>query len=269
MRFSHLALIGALLLMFSSCRSIFSGKNRLELVWADEFKDTDPPDGSKWNYDLGTGRNGWGNNEEQYYTDRPENVRQLNGRLFIEAHKEDYEGSGYTSARLVTRGKQSWGPGHRILVRAKLPSGRGTWPAIWTLGDNLPEVGWPLCGEIDIMEHVGYHPDSVFATVHTAVFNHVDNTQTTIGVAANDLETNFHDYGIDWYDDRIEFTFDGRIFYTFRKVDNATEREWPFDKPQHLLLNLAVGGNWGGKKGIDDTIWPQRMEVDWVRVFKL
>jgi len=239
----------------------------MELVWADEFNGQEPPNEDKWTYDLATGGNGWGNQEKQYYTDRAKNVRLVGGKLIIEAHKEEYKGSSYTSARIVTRGKQSWGPGHRIAIRAKLPSGRGTWPAIWMLGDNIKEAGWPLCGEIDIMEHVGFNKDSIFGTVHTKAFNHILGTQDGGATFARDLETNYHIYSIDWHADRIDFQLDGTTFHTFRKPEEAGVEEWPFDAPHYLLLNLAVGGSWGGRNGIDETIWPRRFVIDWVRVF--
>lgn len=258
-----------ILLGLSGCNKwLGKGETNLELVWADEFKGQEPPNEDKWTYDLGTGNNGWGNQEEQYYTDIAKNVRLVGGKLIIEAHKESYKGSQYTSARLLTRGKQSWGPGHRIAVRAKLPSGRGTWPAIWMLGDKVKEVGWPLGGEIDIMEHVGFNPDSIFGTVHTKAFNHIIGTQDGGGIMDKDLESNYHIYSIDWYEDRIEFQLDGNTYHTFVKRENASVEEWPFDTPQHLLLNLAVGGNWGGQQGVDETVWPLRFTVDWVRVYK-
>lgn len=261
--------IAAVVLAFSGCNK-WLGKDQtnLELVWADEFKGQEPPNDDKWTYDIGTGNSGWGNNEKQYYTARAKNVQLVGGKLIIEAHKEDYEGSQYTSARLVTREKQSWGPGHKIAVRAKVPGGRGTWSAIWMLGDNLKEVGWPRGGEIDIMEHVGFAPDSLYGTVHTTAFNGMIGTQDGGSIAAKDLETNFHIYSIDWHADRIEFQLDGKTYHTFTKGDNAGPEEWPFDAPQHLLINLAVGGTWGGREGIDETIWPRRMMVDWVRVYK-
>ncbi|MFK8165756.1 MAG: glycoside hydrolase family 16 protein [Lewinella sp.] len=257
----------SLVTALASCNRKIKGKD-IDLIWADEFSGHEPPNSTKWAYDIGTSNSGWGNNELQYYTSRPENVRLLNGKLIIEAHKEAYEGSEYTSARVVTRGKATW-THKRIAIRAKLPSGRGTWPAIWMLGDNIKDAGWPLCGEIDIMEHVGYVPDSVYGTVHTKAFNHMIGTQDGGSTSAKDLETNFHVYSIDWYEDRIEFKLDGNTYHTFRKRADATVEEWPFDQPHYLLLNLAVGGNWGGKEGVDTNIWPQRMEVDWVRVYKL
>ncbi len=257
-----------LLVGLSACNKwLGKGQKNIELVWADEFSGQEPPNEDKWSYDLATGENGWGNQEKQYYTDRAKNVRLVGGKLIIEAHKEDYKGSAYTSARIVTRGQQTWGPGHHIAVRAKLPSGRGTWPAIWMLGDNIREAGWPLCGEIDIMEHVGFESDSLFGTVHTKAFNHILGTQDGGSTAAKDLETNYHVYSIDWFEDRIDFQIDGKTYHTFTKRPEATLEEWPFDKPQYLLINLAVGGNWGGSKGIDETIWPRRLAVDWVRVY--
>ena len=236
------------------------------LVWADEFDGHEPPNEAKWTYDLGG--KGWGNNELQHYTSRLENVRLVNGKLLIEARREAYQGNAYTSARLVTRGRASWGPGHRIEVRAKLPRGRGTWPAIWMLGDNIGEVGWPTCGEIDIMEHVGYAPDSLFGTVHTKAFNHMLGTQDGGATRVPGMEGSYHVYAVDWSRDRIHFLVDGRVYHTFTRRPDATVAEWPFDQPHHLLLNLAVGGNWGGRYGVDETIWPQRLLVDWVRVYR-
>ena len=233
-------------------------------IWADEFDGTGAPDSTKWSYDLGGW--GWGNNELQHYTDSTHNVRQENGYLIIEAHREPYGERAYTSARLVTRDRATWNRG-RIEVRAQLPSGRGTWPAIWMLGEDIQEVGWPRCGEIDIMEHVGYNPDSVFATVHTDAFNHVEGTQVGNQLYVPDLETAFHTYAVDWRAERMDFSIDSTVYFTFQKPENATVAEWPFDTPHYLLLNLAVGGNWGGREGVDTTIWPQRMVVDWVRVY--
>ena len=251
----------------TSCKSGFlQRKSKMELVWADEFDGHEPPNDSKWTYDLGG--NGWGNQELQHYTSRRENVRLVNGKLIIEAHKEDYQDNAYTSARLVTRGKASW-KHVRVAVRAKLPSGRGTWPAIWMLGDNIGTAGWPLCGEIDIMEHVGFAPDSLFGTVHTKAFNHMLGTQDGGSTTSSSLEGSWHVYSIDWTSEKIDFKLDGVTYHTFYKRPEATVEEWPFDQPHYLLLNLAVGGSWGGRQGVDETIWPQRMMVDWVRVYRL
>ncbi|MEL6140816.1 MAG: glycoside hydrolase family 16 protein [Bacteroidota bacterium] len=236
-----------------------------KLVWWDEFDDFGPLDSTKWNYDIGG--HGWGNNELQFYTDRLENARREDGYLIIEARREDYADRGYTSARLITRERATWRRG-RVAVRAKLPSGVGTWPAIWMLGQNIVEIGWPDCGEIDIMEHVGFAPDSIFGTVHTDAFNHVEGTDIGGHITAPDLETAFHTYHIDWHDDRIDFGMDSTLYFTFEKPTNASVAEWPFDEPHYLLLNIAVGGNWGGRNGVDTSIWPQQMVVDWVRVYE-
>lgn len=236
------------------------------LVWADEFDGDGLPDSSRWTYDVGAW--GWGNNELQHYTmGRRRNARVEGGRLVIEAHRERYDTMDYTSARLVTRGRESWTYGY-LQVRARLPSGLGTWPAVWTLGDNISAVGWPRCGEIDIMEHVGYAPDSLYGTVHTDAFNHVEGTQVGKAIHVPDIEDGFHTYAVDWDAERIEWQLDGEVYHRFDRRDGATVAEWPFDAPQHLLINLAVGGNWGGRYGVDTAIWPQRMEVDWVRVWQ-
>ncbi|MEM9261426.1 MAG: glycoside hydrolase family 16 protein, partial [Bacteroidota bacterium] len=234
-----------------------------QLVWADEFDGSGPLDSTKWAYDIGG--HGWGNQELQYYTDRLENARREDGHLLIEARQESFEGSTYTSARLVTRDRQTWQRG-RVAVRAKLPTGLGTWPAIWMLGQNIKEVGWPTCGEIDIMEHLGFSQDTVYGTVHTDAFNHIKGTERSGHVHIAGASDDFHTYHIDWHDDHIDFGVDDEVYFTFNKVENATDAEWPYDKPHYLLLNIAVGGSWGGSRGVDSIIWPQRMVVDWVRV---
>ncbi|MTB52549.1 family 16 glycosylhydrolase [Lewinella sp. W8] len=252
---------------FSACSpKISPAQSGPVLVWADEFDGTGLPDPEKWNYDLGG--HGWGNNELQHYTNRERNARQENGHLIIEAHREEYENRQYTSARLITRERASWNRG-RVAVRAKLPSGVGTWPAIWMLGTDIRKVGWPTCGEIDIMEHVGYEPDTIYGTVHTRAYNHSIGTHLSDNIYLPDAESAFHTYSVDWHDDRLEFALDGEVYFTFRKQAGATRAEWPFDQPHYLLLNLAVGGNWGGSRGVDENIWPQRMEVDWVRVYDM
>lgn len=239
------------------------------LVWADEFDEEGEPQSERWGYDLGDGcpgNCGWGNNELQYYTRRPENIRIEDGKLIIEARKEDYKGSEYTSARLVSKNKGDWKYGY-VEARAKLPYGTGTWPAIWMLPTNWEYGGWPASGEIDIMEHVGYDQGIVHGTVHTEAFNHGIGTQKGDSIAVGDVHENFHVYAIDWTPEKIDFIVDNEVYHTFRNEKKGFE-EWPFDKPFHLLLNMAVGGNWGGARGVDTTIWPQRMEVDYVRVYK-
>lgn len=237
-----------------------------QLVWSDEFNYSGLPDSAKWNFVVGG--KGYGNNEKQFYTDADtDNALVKNGVLTITARKEKMGDNEYTSARLNTAEKAEWKYGH-YEIRAKLPQGRGIWPAIWMLGKNRKEAGWPACGEIDIMEHVGYDPDTVVFTVHTKAYNHVKGTQKSGATKVTNLYDDFHIYGIDWTAEKMDFLFDGKVQFTFRN-ENKTTAEWPFDQPFFMILNVAVGGNWGGKKGIDDSIFPQKMEVDYVRVYQV
>ena len=232
-----------------------------ELVWNDEFDGNGLPDASRWNYEVGIIRN----KEQQYYTQRrSENARVENGLLVIEARREPYEGAQYTSASLTSVGRWTYG---RIEVRAKLPKGRGTWPAIWTLGTNIREVGWPACGEIDIMEHVGFDPGRIHANVHTHAYNHVKATNKGNSISVPGADDEFHVYDVVWTPQQISMSVDGRQYFTFDK-ESADTAVWPFDLPQYLIVNLAIGGAWGGQKGIDDTAFPARFLVDYVRVYK-
>ena len=238
-----------------------------KLVWSDEFNDTGAPNSAKWGYDEGC--TGWGNGEAQCYTNaRLENARIEDGTLIIEAR---HDGSGrrqYTSARLKTRGKAQWTYG-RVEVRAKLPSGRGIWPAVWMLpekwirGKNF----WPDNGEIDIVEAVGYKPGEVHATVHTYQHNFRQGNAETGKMNVADAAVNFHVYAMEWYPKHIDFFVDNQKYLTVVKRKNHWHY-WPFDKDFYLLLNVAVGGSWGGRRGIDNAIFPQRMEVDYVRVYQ-
>lgn len=242
-------------------------RNGYKLVWSDEFDGPGLPDAKKWSYEVGG--NGWGNNELEYYTDRrPENARIENGSLIIEARKEDWQGKNYTSARLVTKGKAEWKYG-RIEARAQLPAGRGTWPAIWMLGADISKVGWPRSGEIDIMEHVGFDEGVIHGTIHTEAYNHSKKTQKGQEVPIKNVTTDFHLYAIEWTADKIDFFVDNQKYYTVEKaVLGSDVAQWPFEQPFFLILNVAVGGGWGGQKGVDESIWPQRMEVDYVRVYQ-
>jgi len=236
-----------------------------QLVWSDEFNYTGLPDSTKWSYDVGG--HGWGNREKQYYTEKKlQNAAVRDGLLSITAVRENFNGASYTSARLVSKNKGDWKYG-RVEVRAKLPKGRGVWPAIWMLPTDWKYGGWPASGEIDIMEHVGYLPDSVFGTVHTGAYNHAIGTQKGSSLFSKDLAGAFHVYALEWDEDQISIFFDNTLYFTF-KNEKKTEQEWPFDQRFYLLLNLAVGGNWGGKEGIDDSVFPQKMEVDYVRVYR-
>jgi beta-glucanase (GH16 family) len=247
-----------------------AGAEEWRVVWSDEFDNPGPPDSSKWTYDVGG--NGWGNNELQYYSEgRLENARVEGGVLIVEARRESLMGRAYSSARLKTRAGWTYG---RIEVRARLPRGRGTWPAIWMLPQKgtYGQGGWPDNGEIDIMEHVGFDPEIVHASVHTRAYNHVDRTQRTAQTPVAGAQDDFHVYAVEWTTDRIRAFVDGREYFGFanERLSNpgADWRQWPFDRDFHILLNSAVGGNWGGQKGVDDSIWPQRMEIDYVRVLQ-
>jgi len=244
------------------------------LVWADEFGTDGLPDADRWSYDTMSNRSGWANNERQYYAGaRRENSRIENGVLIIEARRErtrafkDGGGQKYTSARLVTSGHRSWTYGF-FEIRAKLPCGRGTWPAIWMLAD-APVINWPAIGEIDIMEHVGFDPGVVHGTIHTKAYNHVIHTARGDQVTIADACTAFHRYQLTWTPDRITIGADDRPYFKFAHEAAGGHDVWPFDAPQYLILNIAVGGDWGGLKGIDDAAFPQRMEVDYVRVYQL
>ena len=236
----------------------------MKLVWNDEFNYTGLPDKTKWNYDVGG--DGWGNNELQYYTaDRLENARVENGHLVIETRKEDWQGKNYTSARLVTKSKGDWTYG-RIEVQARLPKGLGSWPAIWMLGSITP-LKWPDDGEIDIMENVGYDQGKIHASIHTRDYNHVINTQKTAIIDIPDCSEKFHLYALDWTKDTIKISVDDHIYFSFGN-EHKGKGTWQFDSPFHLLLNIAVGGNWGGQKGVDDRVFPMKMEIDYVRVYQ-
>lgn len=239
-------------------------------VWFDEFDYTGTPDTTRWNYDLGDGcpnNCNWGNNESQFYTSNLKNARVENGNLIIEAHKDSLGGKAYTSTRLVSKQKGDWLYG-RIEVRAKLPKGKGTWPAIWMLSTDWKYGGWPASGEIDIMEHVGYDPGVIHGTIHTEKYNHIKQTQKEGKITIADAMDQFHVYAIDWTKDKIDFFVDDRLYHTVTRDPQDDFNGWPFDQKFHLIMNIAVGGNWGGKEGIDDSIWPQQMEVDYVRVYK-
>ncbi|WP_197428817.1 TIM-barrel domain-containing protein [Phnomibacter ginsenosidimutans] len=238
------------------------------LVFADEFNYTGLPDSTKWTFETKGNASGWGNNEKQYYTSGlPANAYVKDGTLKITALKENKEGKAYTSARLSSAGKAEFTYG-RIEVRAKLPKGKGTWPAIWMLGSNIHEdTRWPACGEIDIMEHVGYDADSIHGTIHTEAYNHMKGTHRGKGAYIQNPYSDFHVYSIDWSESKIDFLLDGNIYYTTPNEQLGT-KEWPFNQPFFLILNLAIGGNWGGKHGIDDDIFPAVMEIDFVRVYQ-
>lgn len=238
-----------------------------QLVWADEFDGAGLPDSTKWSYDTKGNAYGWGNNEDQFYTEkRNENAEVADGKLFIHALKEDYEGKKYTSARLITKGKGDWLYG-KFEISAKLPKGRGMWPAIWMLPTDWEYGGWPASGEIDIMENVGYMPDTILASSHTKTYNHSISTQRSGNIHIPTCYDEFHVYQLEWEPEEYRVYVDNKHFFTFRN-EGTGPNEWPYDKRFHLLLNVAIGGNWGGLKGIDESVFPQTMEVDYVRVYQ-
>jgi glycerophosphoryl diester phosphodiesterase len=236
-----------------------------KLKWSEEFNYTGLPDSTKWGYE--TGGHGWGNNELQYYTAADtSNVFVKNGSLKITARIKRVGNNEYTSARLLTKNKAEFTYG-RIEISAKLPQGRGLWPAIWMLCRDIEKLGWPGGGEIDIMEHVGFEKDTVLGTVHTTAYNHVINTQKGKKIFIDNPYTAYHLYAIEWTHEYIDFFVDEQRFLRFDN-EHKTSAEWPFDKPFFLILNIAVGGNLGGQKGIDQNIFPSSMEVDYVRVYQ-
>ena len=231
-----------------------------KLVWADEFNDAEL-NLANWSIIQGDGCPqlcGWGNDELQVYTDK--NHRLENGMLYIKATKE---GDHFTSTRLNTKGKKTFQYG-RFEVRAKLAIGKGVWPAFWLLGANIDQVGWPLAGEIDVIEYVGRSPQEIFTSLHTKD-GHGDNASTKTTRIEN-IEEGFHVYAADWTEDQIAFYVDGENVYTFVPKDKSQE-VWPFNQPFYLLLNLAVGGNFGGKE-IDYAVFPQEFVVDYIRVYQ-
>jgi beta-glucanase (GH16 family) len=235
------------------------------LKWSDEF-DGETIDTDNWTFETGDG--GWGNDELQNYTNG-DNAAIEDGVLIITAEKinDDQTTGSYTSTRMISWGKQEFTYG-RIEVRAKLPSGTGVWPAIWMLGANLDTEGWPACGEIDMMEYVGYDPNSVHSSLHTN--SSYGSTVNTGELTVENCEEDFNIYGMLWTEDAISFYVNDQDdpFYTYSPT-NKTDDNWPFDNPCFFILNLAVGGTWGGANGIDDSIFPQTLEIDYVRVYEL
>ena len=236
-----------------------------ELVWSDEFNYSGLADSNKWGYEEGFVRN----HESQYYTRaRLENARVENGSLVIECKREDFKAPNgnavkYTAASLNTKGRFAWQYG-RIEVRAKLPKGKGVWPAVWMLGANISQVGWPSCGEIDIMELVGKEPNNIHGTLHYAVSGRHSSDGGKI--TTNSPSDDFHVYAVEWFADRIDFYFDTNKYHTVSIDKAGAGADNPFRKPQYLLINFALGGDWGGP--FEDSILPQQYLIDYVRVYK-
>jgi len=235
------------------------------LTWNDEFSGT-ALDLNSWNQEIGNGTNGWGNNELEYYTNSSKNTLVSNGNLVIEARKEPIQGFNYSSARMTTQNKKAFKFG-RIDIRAKLPVGKGIWPALWMLGSNISTVGWPACGEIDIMELIGTYPGRSHGTIH---WKPVSGTNTSKGgeynLASGNFSQQFHVFSIIWVQDTIKWFIDDQLFFTTTSADVGAAN-YPFNSDHFLIFNVAVGGNWPGPPDAN-TAFPQRMFVDYVRVFQ-
>lgn len=264
--------ISFVVILFLSCFFVQAQKTNQKplgekgkLIWNDEFNGRGLPDSSKWGYEVGFVRN----KEKQYYTQaRIENCYQENGSLVIESRKENYKQAAYTSASINTLGKYAIKGDIRIEVRARLPEGRGIWPAIWMMGTNQTEVGWPKCGEIDVMEFVGHTPNTIWGTLHWWDSTASDDKHYLSKgnkLLFHDLHTNYHVYGMERKGNRIQLFVDDSIYFQFTQPETAYPGS--FTGPLYLLLNTAIGGTWGGE--VDDHIFPQKYFVDYVRVYQL
>lgn len=265
---SFVFFLGIALIVSTGCGSAFAPKPTpiptlpgWNLVWQDEF-DGKAIDPANWTYDLGGG--GWGNGEAEYYTSRTENARVENGNLIIEAHQEKYEGSYYTSARLKTQGLQSFQYG-RVEARLKVPAGAGLWPAFWMLGSNFNGSNWPDCGEIDIMEYIGKEPDLIMGTMHGPGYAGALG-KTKWNRQKYNIADDFHTVAIEWDTNQVSWFYDGTKYNTISRVDLG-DREWVFDQPFFIILNLAVGGQLPGPVGLNTT-FPVQLLVDYVRVYQ-
>ena len=245
-----------------------------EMLWSDEF-DGEDLDLSKWN--KLSWRPGWVNNELQAYTERDTNIFLDSGFLVLQGLIDpgfsgtDYNGNDYnadyTSGRVNTDGKFSTTYG-RFDIRAKLPKGKGSWPAIWMLGESINSIGWPDCGEIDIMEHVGYDEGMIHGSIHTEEYNHMYNTQRSGSKYIENVTSTFHVYSLEWSPFYLRYLIDDEPFFFVYNDSKGDNSKWPFDDPHYIILNLAIGGDWGGVQGISTSEFPMRMMVDYVRVFK-
>lgn len=273
------------LLLFAAAQGVTLGANNYAidapmpahaatLLWSDEFAGKSL-DMAKWSFDTSRNKVGWFNKEMQYYAaDRPQNLRLKDGRLIIELRKDpqaisklaDWGGQQYSSAKIVTRDKVAFKRGF-VEVSARLPCARGTWPAIWMMPQT--DAPWPEGGEIDILEQVGAQPNVAHATLHTALFNHTRGTGRGAETPVPTACSAFHRYQLAWTGDAITIGVDDRAFMQVRNDQPGGRGAWPFDAPFYLILNLAMGGDWAGAKGIDDAALPQRMEVDYVRVWEM
>jgi beta-glucanase (GH16 family) len=245
------------------------------LVWSDEFNGADgsSPDASKWTYDTGVGGNGWGNNELETYTNRTKNAQILGGNLAITAVKETYADPSdsvmrnYTSARLKTQGLFSQAYG-RFEARIKIPAGQGMWPAFWMLGSNIGSIGWPKCGEVDIMENIGKEPNTVHGSLHgPSTIGQTSDASAPFSLpAGQNFAADFHLYAVEWEPGTVRFYVDSNLYGTFTQSQWPAGGTWTFDHPFFIILNVAVGGDWPGSPD-NTTVFPQQMLVDYLRVY--
>jgi beta-glucanase (GH16 family) len=237
----------------------FAQPKEKKLVWEENFNGKNLNE-VVWNVELGDGcpNCGWGNDERQLYTN--ENHQVVKGKLIITAKKEEAK---YTSTRITTKGKKEFQYGY-FEAKAKLPVGTGIWPAFWMLGSNIDTVGWPKCGEIDILEYVGREADMVFTSLHTQDSH--GNTINTKKTKFEDIEEGYHLYAMDWSENKIDFFVDNNLVYTFNP-ENKTEAIWPYNQPFYFIVNMAIGGNFGGPD-VDDSIFPQDFSVDYIKVYQ-
>jgi beta-glucanase (GH16 family) len=235
-----------------------------QLVLEENFDTNGAPNPAIWKYDIGTGSNGWGNNELQYYSNRSQNIKVENGMLKITAIKESFMGSAYTSARILTKGNFDNKYG-RYEARIKVPLGKGLWPAFWLLGSNSDTVAWPQCGEIDIMEYLGSNPISIFGTVHGPGYSGANAISKNYVLTNDRFDTDFHVFGIEWGENFVNYYVDNVLYNQITPKD--VKGEWVFNQPFYIILNMAVGGNFPGTPN-SETVFPQTMMVDYVRVYQ-
>ena len=235
--------------------------------WSEEFNYEGHPDSLKWVFDYGTGEHGWGNNELQYYVDKPQNITVSDGTLKIHAIHETTNGMTYSSSKIKTFGKANFKYG-RIEVSAKVPPQMGTWPAVWMMPVHNTYGGWPRSGEIDIVEHVGYDPNQLHITVHTMDYNGMINNQKGSNTYVENATSHFNTYRIDWTEEGICGYINDQKVYEYLNEGKGYS-SWPFDQEFYLIVNLAVGGDWGGRKGVDNKAFPATFEVDYIRYYPL
>lgn len=261
----YIILIGAMLLIVGcSINEKQTVVTKTQLVMSDEFNVDGAPNPTLWSYDIGTGSNGWGNNELQYYTNRSQNIVVEDGLLKITALKESYLGSSYTSAKILTKGKFDKKYG-RIEARIKLPWGKGLWPAFWMLGSNSETVAWPQCGEIDIMEYLGSNPTTVLGTVHGPGYSGGSAITKSYSLTNNRFDNDFHVFGIEWDENYINYYVDDVLYNQITPED--VPGEWVYNQSFYIILNMAVGGNLPGSPN-SETTFPQTMLVDYIRIYE-